>query len=198
MAGLASGARCGNVPRKLVREDRYLIRDFDGTLALRPGEWTGTLCEALSSRHPDRQVDPEHIRPHMRAGFPWHSPESVREPCSADEWWQRLVPVFEAAFIAGTDLDEPAARALARQIRSLYTEPGRWQVFQDTVPVLEDLARPGWRHPMLSNHSPELAHPLCRSSPAVIRTAGGVAFAPSHFLQRLYEPGLESHSGSTP
>lgn len=136
--------------------ERYLIWDFDGTLATRPGEWTATLCETLSSHRPGLHVDPERIRPHLRTGFPWHAPESVRTPCSADDWWENLLPVFEAAFV-GAGVDRQEASGLARRVRMLYTEPSRWKVYDDALPVLEELRGRGWRHLMLSNHVPELA-----------------------------------------
>ena len=59
-----------------------LVWDFDGTLAIRPGYWTGALHEVVSSCHPDLGITPEHIRPHLQRGFPWHAPEVVRDPCS--------------------------------------------------------------------------------------------------------------------
>jgi putative hydrolase of the HAD superfamily len=142
--------------------EKYLIWDFDGTLATRPGEWTATLCEVFSRRFPDRPLDPERIRPHMRRGFPWHTPESVREPCAADEWWDGLTPVFEAAFVAGADLAPAEARALAGEVRSAYLEPTLWTVYEDSIPVLEELAHAGWRHLMLSNHVPELGGIVAR------------------------------------
>ena len=60
-----------------------LIWDFDGTLATRPGNWTGALCEVVANRYPDLGMTPDRLRPHLQHGFPWHRPEIVRSPCSA-------------------------------------------------------------------------------------------------------------------
>ena len=136
--------------------DRYLIWDFDGTLATRQGGWTGSLCDVVRAASPDASIDPERIRPHMRRGFPWHEPDVARGPCSAEEWWERQAPQFEAALVEGADLHPAEARVLARRMREAYTEPTGWFVYEDTVPVLKELRDRGWRHLILSNHVPEL------------------------------------------
>jgi putative hydrolase of the HAD superfamily len=60
----------------------------------------------------------------------------------------------------------PAATAarLASHVRERYVAPGRWFLFDDTVPVLETLASEGWSHIILSNHVPEL--------PGIVRSLG--------------------------
>jgi hypothetical protein len=48
----AAGGRAGPKRwRELVRlgAGRFLVWDFDGTLALRPGNWTGVLCEVVAA-----------------------------------------------------------------------------------------------------------------------------------------------------
>jgi putative hydrolase of the HAD superfamily len=133
-----------------------LVWDFDGTLALRPGYWTGLLHEIVTECHPDLGITPEHIRPHLQRGFPWHTPDVLREPCSEDEWWAQMQPVFTGALRAGAGLPEAEARRLAVSVRARYLDPTSWRVFDDTRPALEKLAGLGWRHVILSNHVPEL------------------------------------------
>lgn len=62
-----------------------LVWDFDGTRAMRPGAWTGTVCEVVTRERPDLGVTPESVRPHLQSGFRWHTPEIVRSPCSEDQ-----------------------------------------------------------------------------------------------------------------
>ena len=57
---------------------KYLIWDFDGTLAYREGQWpawTQALMEVLDREIPGHGAALEPLRPFLRAGFPWHSPE---------------------------------------------------------------------------------------------------------------------------
>lgn len=81
---------------------KYLIWDFDGTLAYhRRGLWGGVLLDLLSEAAPDLRVRREDIRPHLAAGFPWHAPERAHpELDTPEKWWDDLNPVFERAFIA--------------------------------------------------------------------------------------------------
>jgi FMN phosphatase YigB (HAD superfamily) len=134
-----------------------LVWDFDGTLATRPGYWTGALHEVLTREHPELTVTPEALRPHLQGGFPWHRPDLVREPCSENEWWARMQPVFASALCAGAGVAEAEARRLAAGVRARYLDPASWRVFADTRPALEQLTALGWRHVVLSNHVPELS-----------------------------------------
>lgn len=135
----------------------FLVWDFDGTLATRPGNWTAALCELVNREHPDLAVTLDSIRPHLQSGFRWHTPEIVRSPCSEDEWWDELFPVFAGALRAGAGLDESEAVRLARNVRACYTDPKSWRVFEDVLAALTQLHDRGWRHILLSNHIPELA-----------------------------------------
>lgn len=133
-----------------------LVWDFDGTLATRPGAWTGALCDVVNCERPELGATPEVIKPHLQRGFRWHTPEIVRPPCSDDAWWDELTPVFTGALCAGVKLDEPEAQRLARRVRAHYTDPAHWRVYDDVVPALTSLRDRGWRHLLLSNHVPEL------------------------------------------
>src|SRR5262245_6164888 len=136
---------------------RCLIWDFDGTLAFRPGNWTGAVCEVIARERPDLGVTPERVRPHLQGGFPWHAAEIVRAPCSADQWWRDLHPMLTRAICAATAVDEAEADHLARGVRATYTDPAHWRLFDDVQPTLKRLRDRGWTHVVLSNHVPELA-----------------------------------------
>jgi putative hydrolase of the HAD superfamily len=140
-----------------VDDGRFLVWDFDGTLATRPGNWTAALCEVVNRERPDLGVTSESIRPHLQAGFRWHTPELVRPPCSEDEWWDELHPVLAEALRTGASLDEREALRLARHVRAHYTDSQCWRVFDDVPSTLARLRDRGWQHIMLSNHVPELA-----------------------------------------
>jgi putative hydrolase of the HAD superfamily len=135
---------------------RVLVWDFDGTLATRPGHWTGALCEVVTRAYPALGVTPEQLRPHLQRGFPWHAPDVLRDPCSHDEWWAQLRPLFADALRAGAGLDGADAWRLAGALRAHYLDPGAWRLFDDALPVLTRLRERGWRHVVLSNHVPEL------------------------------------------
>ncbi len=156
---------------------RVLIWDFDGTLARREGMFSGTLLEILLEEAPalvdaargdlielhetiDREILESYlkdrIRPHLAAGFPWHTPETTRPAGrSSQEWWDELDGVFELAF-AAVGADPESALRMARSVRRRYPLLERWRLYDDTIPALTSLSALGWRHVILSNHVPEL------------------------------------------
>jgi putative hydrolase of the HAD superfamily len=139
-----------------MNTDQFLIWDFDGTLAFRPGNWTGVVCDVVAVERPDAGMTPDRLRPHLQSGFPWHEPDIVRKPCSADRWWSELLPVLARAVQSAAGLDAPEARRLVKGVRAAYTDAKSWQVFDDVLPALARLRDRGWSHIVLSNHVPEL------------------------------------------
>lgn len=137
---------------------RLAIWDFDGTLAERPGLWSQCLAD-LANRHTGQASQRrEDFVPHLKTGFPWHTPERAHtEIRTADEWWTALHPTLETAFKAGGGFSSTEAAGLARAVRDEYTRPTHWRVFPDTTATLSLLKARGWRHVLLSNHVPELA-----------------------------------------
>jgi putative hydrolase of the HAD superfamily len=134
----------------------YLIWDFDGTLAHRLGGWVGALLEVIHREAPACEVTADQLRPHLQAGFPWHTPEQPHPAItSADQWWYVLDPVFARAFMA-CGIDVQQARRMATQVRQVYPHPGHWRLYDDTIPALNQLSTQGWSHIILSNHVPEL------------------------------------------
>jgi putative hydrolase of the HAD superfamily len=134
-----------------------LIWDFDGTLAYREGGGFGaSLIEAIMEVAPDWPGKGEALRPYLQTGFPWHTPEQSHTHIrTSDQWWGMLYPVFEHA-LAAAGFDGERGHVMARRVRAVYTDPTRWCLFPDVLPVLEHLRADGWTHHVLSNHVPEL------------------------------------------
>jgi putative hydrolase of the HAD superfamily len=142
-----------------VGVERLLIWDFDGTLAHRRGEtgWSILLAEALDAEEPGHGHFAELFRPHLREGFPWHTPEVAHpELCEPEAWWGSVRPVLGRAYEAA-GYTPARALELADVARRLYVDPNvGWALFDDTLPALERLTQAGWTHAILSNHVPEL------------------------------------------
>jgi putative hydrolase of the HAD superfamily len=137
--------------------NKYIIWDFDGTLGYRSGMWAGALVEAARQVDPTGRVNEDDLRPHLKQGFPWHTPEvNHTEIVGRDEWWDALDSVSEAAFRLGGGYDAPSAQRMTALVRVIYPRPGSWQLYPDALSALQDLQRRNWRQLMLSNHVPEL------------------------------------------
>src|SRR5207249_7825017 len=132
--------------------NKYLIWDFDGTLAYRQGAWSECLRDTILRAMPQHIVSIDQLRLHLQSGFPWHTPDHVHSDVkSAGEWWDRLNPVFERAFF-GVGMDIERAQSLAQEIRYMYPDPDQWHLYEDSRRALSLLSAQGWQHILLSNH----------------------------------------------
>jgi putative hydrolase of the HAD superfamily len=146
---------CSNMPNG-ASLNSVILWDFDGTLARRPGGWTGAMIQVLDEMEPDHRVKAQDVREHLRRGFPWHTPDVPHpELCSPATWWSRLEKLLASVYVSlGYSSDQAAT--LAQKTHELYVAPESFVLYDDTIPGLERLARCGWRHIILSNHVPEL------------------------------------------
>ena len=135
---------------------RVLLWDFDGTLARRPGAWSGTVAEILADHAPELGVTREDVVPHMQGGFPWHTPEVPHPELGDPERWWRSIESTIAGARAAVGVDGNRARELAPLMRSYYLRKPAWALYADTLPALGALAHEGRRQLIVSNHVPEL------------------------------------------
>ncbi len=134
---------------------KYLIWDFDGTLAWRSGGWSSALIKVLHTSAPEIHATRTQARAFLQSGFPWHAPENAHPGLAPDEWWEDMQPVFARAF-KGLGVVNGKAYTLASQVRPVYLERRAWKRFDDAIPALENLSARGWQHVLLTNHVPEL------------------------------------------
>jgi putative hydrolase of the HAD superfamily len=136
---------------------KVAVWDFDGTLARRPGGWTGAVLQVLKSIDPDCDAAVDDIRPFLQSGYPWHAPDIARPPGQApDAWWESLTPIFAKALVSLLGLDPAESVRLARRVREFYVDLSSWETFGDTHDALTAFAQAGWTQFVLSNHVPEL------------------------------------------
>jgi putative hydrolase of the HAD superfamily len=133
-----------------------ILWDFDGTLAYREGLWGGCLLEVLRERIPDAVITLDDIRPLLKNRFPWHTPDVPHPELSTPEAWWEVVEGLLYRACLGLGIGDADARLYARETHHRYLDVAGFQLFDDTLPVLEALRESGWRHVILSNHVPEL------------------------------------------
>jgi putative hydrolase of the HAD superfamily len=179
---------------------RYLLWDFDNTLAHRPGLWSQCLADIVNVAYPEKKAVRGTFAPYLSRGFPWHRPEVCHSHLStSDLWWSALAPTLEEALRLGAGVDQSEASDLAAKVRSAQLDATRWVIFEDTVPALELVAEEGWNQVILSNHMPELPELVAALGLGkyftAIHTSGTTGFEKPH--PRAYAAVLES-LGSTP
>ncbi len=142
--------------------------DFDYTLGFRGGEamdeerhpWGHCLLEILDREEPDHGATLHDIRASFHNGFPWHRHDEPHAHLSdSDAWWGSVEPMFCSAF-ASAGLPPERAVELAAVYRHHFVDVSAWSLYPDTLPVLEELSKAGWRHAIVSNHVPELGEIL--------------------------------------
>jgi putative hydrolase of the HAD superfamily len=132
---------------------RFLIWDFDNTLAHRPGLWSQCLADVANENTFSKSYSREQFVPYLASGFPWHTPElSHHELSSPEAWWSKMYLVFSKAFKAVSNFRPELAQAAAYQVREKYLDPQGWHVYPDVFSALARLSDAGWNHIILSNH----------------------------------------------
>lgn len=136
---------------------RYLLWDFDHTLAYRPGMWSQCLANLATRADRNRNYSREDFLPYLTTGFPWHSPTLAHlELNDGDSWWRNLTLVFKHAFIKGGGFKPEVAASLATLVRTEYLDPEGWKIYPDVHDELTMAVSQGWKNIILSNHVPEL------------------------------------------
>lgn len=133
---------------------KYLLWDFDCTLAYRDGKWSKTIQEILISHRINISYDSIHA--FMTRGLPWHEYEkSHNELLGNKTWWEHVEHYLESVFIK-LGVKESHARNYAKEFKDYYLLIDKWHVYEDTVLALEKLMNEGYTHIIASNHVPEL------------------------------------------
>ncbi len=136
--------------------NRYLLWDFDGTLAYRDGMWAGALRDAILLHLPGMDLSLDMVRPYLHCGFPWHTPEiEHRYIDSPQAWWDQLNPVFFRA-LAGLGIDSGKRVSIIESVRGEFIRRDAWQIIDGVDDALKALRNAGWKHVIVSNHVPEL------------------------------------------
>jgi putative hydrolase of the HAD superfamily len=134
---------------------KALFWDFDGTLVQSPHLWSSSLLRALKKAWPGCPCTLQDVRPHLRSGFPWHTPSQDHSLMTGEAWWEAMYSHFEKVCIA---LGAPvmAAAQAARSIRDILLLTENYALYDDTFSVLQRLKEMGFSQYIVSNNHPDL------------------------------------------
>lgn len=134
---------------------KYLLWDFDNTLAYRDGMWSSTIYELLND-HEYNYLKIEDIGSYLKSGFPWHSPEIAHKEFLGEKtWWEYMNEHFKG-ILKELGIDDNAADNISNCIREKYLNPNKWHIYDDTEYCLKRTVEKGYSNVILSNHVPEL------------------------------------------
>ena len=134
---------------------KYILWDFDGTLAYRDGLWTVTLLNVLQ-KNGFSSIKKELLRPFLSIGFPWNSPDTPHSKLfNGKTWWEYMESYFEEIFTI-LQFDTDTSKNLSKQVRDEYLNINYWHLFDDVEITLKKIDENGIKNIILSNHVPEL------------------------------------------
>lgn len=140
---------------------KVILWDFDGTLGGRiDGEygraWSMAMLEAIYDIYPNSRIIVEEIDPLITSDFPWHMHEQDHLHLNtAERWWEYIRSIFIRCYSA-LGFSQKEAAELAFLAQHKYLDLNKWALYDDTLPVLQQLGAEGWKHIIVSNHAPEL------------------------------------------
>lgn len=132
-----------------------LLFDFDQTLGYRKEMWTGVIYKILNeNRYTDISII--EVRDYTKTGFPWHDYQfSHKELFNGLKWWEYMEKIVANIFLE-LGIYEEKAVFLSKKVREKYLDIKKWNLYEETYEVLEDLNNLGYDCHILSNHVPEL------------------------------------------
>ncbi|HEY5561392.1 MAG TPA: HAD-IA family hydrolase [Clostridiaceae bacterium] len=134
---------------------KYLLWDFDNTLAYRDGMWVSTIYELLNE-YGYNHISMKDIRPFLMSGFPWHSPEIAHEDFFKDKHWWEYMNEYFSSILQKLGIEKTIANIISENIKSKYLELNKWYLYDDTIYCLKRTVEKGYKNIILSNHVPEL------------------------------------------
>lgn len=136
--------------------NKAVFWDFDGTLACSPALWSRSVLKSLQETVPGCGVSLEEIRPHMKTGFPWHTPYEDFSKVTDGLWWDRMFRHFCRVY-SQFGIPEKDAERAALRVRDMLLDARNYSLCDGAVFILEKSGKLGYKNYILSNNFPELA-----------------------------------------
>ena len=134
---------------------KYLLWDFDNTLAYRDGMWSSTIYDLLIENGYNH-FSLEDIKPYLASGFPWHCSEVPHKDFFRDkQWWEYMNEHF-SNILQKLEFEKAIADKISENIKLKYLDLKKWYLYDDTIYCLKLTLEKGYKNIIISNHVPEL------------------------------------------
>jgi putative hydrolase of the HAD superfamily len=134
---------------------KYILWDFDGTLAYRDGMWSSTLLSLLNKKGINN-ISIEKIKPYFQKGFTWHKYKySHKELFNGKSWYEYYENYFYAILIK-IGINEIMAKEISQNVIMEYMDKTKWFIYDDVIEALKNINNYEYKNYILSNHIPKL------------------------------------------
>lgn len=137
-------------------ENKVLFWDFDGTLVYCHHLWSSSMWRAITDEPAGEDITLEEVRPYMQMGYPWDLPHLDSSALSTPELWWAFMEKHFYKTSRSLGLPEDASLRVSHSVRRYILTPHFYHLYPDTISVLEECRRLGWKNHLLSNNYPEL------------------------------------------
>ncbi len=135
---------------------KVLFWDFDGTIVYSNSLWTDSAAKALKTYSNHDNITSADIRPYMRSGFTWHTPDNDYTTIAKDEsWWVFMNKHFSSIY-QKLGIEKSEADYISTKIREQILNIENYFLFDDTISTLRACKEAGYENYILSNNYPEL------------------------------------------
>ncbi len=115
------------------------------------------LYKVLCKYEPYTQVSIKDFKKISLAGFPWQQPEKeYMHLTSSDAWWKHAEDILIRGY-KELNVSEERASIYSKEIRQVLAAGESFQLYGDTIEVLQYFMEEGYSNVILSNHIPELS-----------------------------------------
>jgi putative hydrolase of the HAD superfamily len=140
-----------------IRMSKLIFWDFQGTLAHSEYMFSKALYKVLCKYEPYTEVSIEDFKKISLAGFPWQQPEKeYMHLTSSDDWWKHAEDILIRGY-KELNVSEERAAIYSKEIRQVLASGESFQLYEDTIEVLQYFMEKGYSNVILSNHIPELS-----------------------------------------
>ena len=136
--------------------DKLIFWDFQGTLAHGEYMFSKALYKVLCKYEPYTEVSIEDFKKISLVGFPWQQPQNeYMHLTSSDAWWNHAEDILIKGYMK-LNVSEERAAIYSKEIRQALASGESFQLYEDTIEVLQYFMEKGYSNVILSNHIPEL------------------------------------------
>lgn len=141
-----------------IGEKPALFWDFHGTLTLHLHQWVDSAFELINTNFPELKITKGTVHKELDGQcLPWytHPSRDTRHLIENDGWWTSCNQELFKMFVR-CGLSKEQAELVYAKVRPYLVDPINNTLQSDTIEVLQELSKRGYKHYLVSNNYPEL------------------------------------------